>query len=651
MGSASADAQDVGRSSEAAGAEGSAVPGRRLEHVLPHPAPQPGDLDGARDLHLRSRRRADDRAAAAGGTSVGVRLTRALGLVVALLLLVGASGAGGLLVTGSSRTRETQLRGLEAANATLQLTLADADAAVRDATTGHLPQSRQTYDHAVQALPALRARVQSLLTDPLQRSLFAEQSALIDAWLRTTDPDRGAADLTGAAAQAAAFTDLRDANTRLDDLVRRQRHDATSTEAWVRYGALAVTALTLAAALAVVAGTGARTRRALVDPLRSLVDVLDAHGRGDRRAHADPTAGPAEVRSVALAVNDLARENARLLEAAEQSARLHRLAGDIGRQVRDQLVAEDALQVAVTRLGRSCASAASGCGCCRTGPDPTAPAACAPGWARWPGSGPPPRWPRCARCPAATGAPRAPSTTPAAGCTSCTPPGRSTPSPTPAACVAAPPARRVPARHRRPRPAAGPHRRRRLPAGSADRRVRDGTAGLDRPRGRAGPLRGGGPVPRPRPGRPLPRPGTAAGGAARRRVGQVRPAGHRLARAAHPADQHLRLPRTPARRGRREVGEDVAAVLGIVERNTDRLRALIEDLLLLSRVESAPTTEVRGASTVADLLSGVLAAVAAGPTSGGTVRCTTAPDELTGLRVPGRPSTCTAPCWPSSTTR
>jgi signal transduction histidine kinase len=84
-----------------------------------------------------------------------------------------------------------------------------------------------------------------------------------------------------------------------------------------------------------------------------------------------------------------------------------------------------------------------------------------------------------------------------------------------------------------------------------------------------------------------------------------------------------------------EVGEDVAAVLGIVERNTDRLRALIEDLLLLSRVESAPATEVRGTTTVADLLTGVLAAVEAGPTSGGSVRCTTAPDELAGVRVPG----------------
>ncbi len=539
-------------------------------------------------------------------------------------------------MTGSSRTRETQLRGLEAANATLQLTLADADAAVRDATTGHLPQSRQTYDHAVQALPALRARVQSLLTDPLQRSLFAEQSALIDSWLATADPDRGDADLTGAAAQARAFTDLRDANTRLDDLVRRQRHDATSTEAWVRYGALAVTALTLAAALAVVAGTGARTRRALVDPLRSLVDVLDAHGRGDRRAHADPTAGPAEVRSVALAVNDLARENARLLEAAEQSARLHRLAGDIGRQVRDQLVAEDALQVAVTRLGKELRVGRVWVRMLQDGPD------------RAGGAGP-----RAGLGPVA-GEWAAPALAPL----------RSLPRGDGGATRAFDDSRSwLHELHASGQVYAVPDTRSlrgRSPLLDGFLRGTDARALLlvpigvgDAPQGLLTVVCGTGPrdwtVPEVELARSvavdLSRALVLAGlyRAQERLLGELRDVESVKSDLLATVSHELRTPLTSIsgylellRDGAvGEVGEDVAAVLGIVERNTDRLRALIEDLLLLSRVESAPATEVRGASTVADLLSGVLAAVAAGPTSGGTVRCTTAPEELTGLRVPG----------------
>ncbi|WP_432564124.1 ATP-binding protein [Kineococcus sp. SYSU DK003] len=570
-------------------------------------------------------RRSGDRADV-GGTSVGVRLTRALGVVVALLLLVGVTGAGGLLATGSSRTRETQLRGLEAANAALELTLADADAAVRDYHDTGQQRMLDTFDRSVAALPALRSHVQSLTTDPLQRSLFAEQSRLIDSWLQATDPDRGAADTTGAAAQADAFADLREANSRLDVLVRHQRREATATENWVRYGALAGTGVALAAALAVVVSTGTRTRRALVDPLRALVDVLDAlhegGGRGDRRTQADPTDGPAEVRSVALAVNDLARENARLLQAAEQSAHLHRLAGDIGRQVRDQLVAEDALQVAVTRLGEEL-------GVARV-------------WVRMltdAGLGPVARqWAQ---------APLAPL--PA----------------TPGDAVASSADTRswLHELHTSGEVQAVPDTRTlRGRSAALDDFLRDCQARAlllvpigvgDRPHGLLTVVCGTGPrdwsVQEVDLARSvavdLARALVLAGlyRAQERLLGELREVESVKSDLLATVSHELRTPLTSIsgylellRDGAvGQVSEDVAAVLGIVERNTERLRALIEDLLLLSRVESAPTADVRGSAAVADLVTGVLAAVAASATRGGTVRCTTPEADLAGLRIDG----------------
>ena len=592
------------------------APGERLHELLPQPAPRPGALHEAALAHGRTRRRVDERAAAAGGTSVGARLTRALGVVVALLLLVGVSGAGGLLVTGSSRARETQLRQLESANASLQLTLSDADSALRDRRDSGSATLPATYTTALDALPALRAHVETLLTDPLQRSLFAEQSRLIDAWVAESG------DSTGTDA-TRAFTQLRDANARLDVLVRDQRHDATSAEDRVRYAALAGTGLTLAAALAVVATTGRRTRRALVDPLRSLVDVLDAHGRGDRRAHADPTDGPGEVRSVALAVNDLARENQRLLDAAEQSARLHRLAGDIGREVRDQLVAQDALQVAVTRLGEELDVARV--------------------WVRMltdAGLGPITReWAHPPLSPLTAG--------PGGGGAAAFEDSRSWLHQlhTSGEVYAVPDTRTLQGRSAT------------LDAflrGSDARAVLLVPIGVgDTPHGLLTVVCGAGPrdwsVPEVELARSvavdLARALVLAGlyRAQERLLGELRDVESVKSDLLATVSHELRTPLTSIsgylellRDGAvGEVSEDVASVLGIVERNTERLRSLIEDLLLLSRVESAPTAEVRGTTPVADLVAGVAAAVATGATSGGTLRCTTPPEELGGMRVNG----------------
>jgi signal transduction histidine kinase len=565
----------------------------------------------------------DERAATAGGTSVGARLTRALGVVVALLLLVGVSGAGGLLVTGSSRARESQLHQLESANASLQLTLTDADSSLRDYHDTGSTRLLQTYERSLDALPALRSRVDELLTDPLQRSLFAEQTRLIDAWLADNSTTGAASDAaTDPAERAELFADLRDANTRLDVLVRHQRHDAAAAEHWVRYGALTGTALTLAAALVVVATTGARTRRALVDPLRTLVEVLDAHGRGDRRAHADPTNGPSEVRTVALAVNDLARENQRLLQAAEQSARLHRLAGDIGRQVRDQLVAEDALQVAVTRLGEELDVARV--------------------WVRMlqdsgprPGLGPIAReWAQSPLPPLAGGASTADDSRSwlhelhASG-----------------EVYAVPDTRALRGR-----------------SATLDTFLRGSDARAlllipigvgDAPHGLLTVVCNSGPrdwtVQEVELARSvavdLARALVLAGlyRAQERLLGELREVEGVKSDLLATVSHELRTPLTSIsgylellRDGAvGEVSEDVASVLGIVERNTERLRALIEDLLLLSRVESAPTADVRGSTAVGDLVTGVALAVEAGATSGGTLRCTTPAEDLAGMRVHG----------------
>lgn len=596
------------------------------------PPPRPGG-DTHPDTHPAARPASRPRGRT--GTSVGARLTRAHGVVVVLLLLVGVSGAGGLLVTGASRAHETQLRRLEAANTALQLTTAEADAALRDYRDTLRPDHLEAYRQSVRTLPALRGDVESLLTDPLQRSLFDEQTRLAEVWLAGTDPDRGAAVVAAATAEADAFDALHEANERLDVLVRHQRDEATSAEDRARTGALVVTALTLAAALAVVVTTGVRTRHALVDPLRALVDVLDAlrtapGGRAQRATPvADPTRGPGEVRAVALALNDLARENRRLLQAAEQSAHLHRLAGDIGRQVRDQLVADDALQVAVTRLGEELDVARVRVRLL-TGSGVTP---IAQQWAR------PPLAPLDAPGPGGTAVPGDPSGAPGAaewlrrlhaGGEVHAVPG-TTPSEVPRELLDDLPGARAGAALLVPIGVGeAPHGLLTLVGARARdwsvpevELARSVAVDLARALVLAGLYR-----------------------AQERLLGELREVESVKSDLLATVSHELRTPLTSIagylellRDGALgEVPEDVAAVLGIVERNTDRLRSLIEDLLLLSRVEplaAGPGAPVRTTTTVADLVAGVARTVQGGATRGGTLRCTTPPADLTGLRTRG----------------
>ncbi|WP_432524143.1 ATP-binding protein [Kineococcus sp. SYSU DK006] len=560
---------------------------------------------------------------APAGTSVGVRLTRALGVVLALLLLVGAVGAAGLVVTGRSSDRETRLQQLEAANAALRTDVADADTALRAHRATGSPELLEDHREAVAALPAHRESTLALVSDPLQRSLLAEQTRLLERWTALTAAGPGA----GASADAtAALDELRDANTRLDALVRRQRHDAAAEQDRARSAALTGTALTLLVALALVVRTGARTRRALVDPLQRLVDVLDAHGRGDRRAAADPAHGPSEVRTVARAVNDLAEENRRLLQAAERAAALQRLAGDIGREVRDQLVAEDAVQVAVERLGA------------QLGVDRV--------WVRMlqeGGSGPlgaiTRGWARSPLLPLADH--------PGLDELSVVDDARSWLHElhTGGGVHAVPDTRALTGRSA---------------AADAFLRASDARAlllvpigGGDTPHGLltvvccAGPRDfGAEEVELTRSvAVDLARALVLAGlyRAQERLLAELRDVESVKSDLLATVSHELRTPLTSIsgyldllRDGAvGEVPADVAAVLGIVERNTERLRALIEDLLLLARVEAAPAQQERGSTAVADLVTGVLAAVGAGPSTGGSVRCTTPADDLAGVRVRG----------------
>jgi signal transduction histidine kinase len=95
--------------------------------------------------------------------------------------------------------------------------------------------------------------------------------------------------------------------------------------------------LALAAALAIIHG--------ITGPLRGLVAILRRLTAGDHTARA-PVTGPAEMREVARSLNALANESDRLRAQEAEASRLRATARDTGLRIREHLRVEDLLREA-----------------------------------------------------------------------------------------------------------------------------------------------------------------------------------------------------------------------------------------------------------------------------------------------------------------
>jgi two-component system phosphate regulon sensor histidine kinase PhoR len=81
-----------------------------------------------------------------------------------------------------------------------------------------------------------------------------------------------------------------------------------------------------------------------------VVDVLVRRRAGERDLRADPAAGPAEVRAAASALNTLADEADRIRENDREIARLRSVVRQLGNRVRGHLVVQDAVREAIGGL-------------------------------------------------------------------------------------------------------------------------------------------------------------------------------------------------------------------------------------------------------------------------------------------------------------
>ncbi|MEU9169735.1 ATP-binding protein [Streptomyces sp. NPDC048420] len=294
------------------------------------------------------------RASVRGGGRVAHRLGLAFGLLTLLIALCGVGTLTGALVLETQRDRVAdRVQPAEGDN----LRLLNAAVSAQRSMRGYLVTGDQSE---LAAFRAARDGIPSVIDDIRGHDVadernVATQQRQLDAYLRVADDQAHA---TAGSAQAVALTreatrrfqafEVTNArlNDQLNEEVQRQDEHADTV---IRAG-IAGLGAALIAALAVAVYTSVHATRALTGPLRSTEWTLGRLTLGDHAARAEVT-GPEEIRAVARSVNLLADERDRLRADEEERRRLSKAARETGIRIRGRLDVDHVLDAACTGIG------------------------------------------------------------------------------------------------------------------------------------------------------------------------------------------------------------------------------------------------------------------------------------------------------------
>ncbi|MFJ7343677.1 ATP-binding protein [Streptomyces sp. NPDC101110] len=289
-----------------------------------------------------------------GAGRVAHRLALAFGLLILLITLCGASTLIGALVLERQRDRIID-RVLPAQDDNVRLL--NAGVSAQRSMRGYLVTGDRSeladFRAARESIASISAAVRA--HEVLDDDDLTTQQRQIEAYLRIADDQ---AKSTPGSARAVTLT--REAsrrfnafevtNARLDDQMseEEQRLEDRANTA-IRAG-IAAFGTALVAALALAVYTSVRTTRALTGPLRRTERTLGRLTAGDHAARAEVT-GPEEIRAVARSVNLLADERDRLRTVEQERQRLSTAAKETGIRIRDRLDVGYVLDEACTGIG------------------------------------------------------------------------------------------------------------------------------------------------------------------------------------------------------------------------------------------------------------------------------------------------------------
>jgi two-component system phosphate regulon sensor histidine kinase PhoR len=256
-------------------------------------------------------------------------------------------------------------------NAGILQTMTDAETGLRGYIADRDAALLAPYDGAEQQVQAAQDRLRALLASPRialadQRRyarLQAAQDAVIARWWRYALASKAEA-AHGQPANLilgeAIFDQLRAANAALaGDLATHLLAVRGESRRTLGTSAVVLLITTMLAVLAGVAVAG-RISRAVTAPVIRLRRVAQRHLGGDTGPRADTGRGPSEIRDLAVAFNRLTAHNAELAAAQAEALRLRQAASDIGRAIRAASGVQQAMDVACARLGPALAARRAG---------------------------------------------------------------------------------------------------------------------------------------------------------------------------------------------------------------------------------------------------------------------------------------------------
>lgn len=284
------------------------------------------------------------------GTSLHSRLILAFASLILLLGIVGGSSVAALelstrsmqvvvhSITPAMDIQRTNSQSLRELRADAQLVAATGDrSALRD-----LPQRRARIIQGLGRLPGINHHPE------LADLADAEAGMTID-WL---DELAELADGTTPTVPVTGFNEAMAANAATTLWLERDRQRLRDEAAWYRRGSLLVIGLATLLAVIIAVTVATRTITWFVRPLREAVGGLDRLRSGDLTTRLKPK-GPREVRMVGSAVNHLADQTALLRALREESARLRRGTIDGALAVREKLEWDEVVDAGLRAMSRT----------------------------------------------------------------------------------------------------------------------------------------------------------------------------------------------------------------------------------------------------------------------------------------------------------
>ena len=292
------------------------------------------------------------------GPPIGVRLTLSFAL---LGLVIGAVASIGLVVTSRATDAVTTLVErqipLQQANSGLRTVVSDTHANLGAYVVTGDAAMLTAYRTSWASYPAAIERARAVCgVDPVACRRFDAQDRLVQQWHREHAATIAAGDRqlgldpNEFLAARAVLAQFRGENDTLAARIDAATARAASTSQARQRGGMVLLVGSAALGLLIAALTGWRSVSQLRPPLERLRQVLRRLAAGDLDARAR-VEGPAEVRAVSESVNVLAEQSRRLRGEDQARARVRELARDLDRRMREHLHADAVAYEVVNGIG------------------------------------------------------------------------------------------------------------------------------------------------------------------------------------------------------------------------------------------------------------------------------------------------------------